>query len=76
MAAVGCDNFAIEPLPFAEGEAFPVHQLMLCDHGIPLIEGVVLDELAGLADGPFLFVALPLALVGSTASPLNPVAVL
>ncbi len=76
VAAVGCDNFAIEPLPFAEGEAFPVHQLLLCDHGIALIEGVVLDELARLAGAPFLFVALPLALVGSTASPLNPVAVL
>lgn len=76
VAAVGCDNFAVEPLPFAEGEAFPVHQLLLRDCGIPLMEGVVLDELAGLADGPFLFLALPLALVGSTASPLNPVAVL
>lgn len=76
VAAVGCDNFAIEPLPFAPGEAFPVHQLLLRDLGIPLIEGVVLDELAQLADGPFLFAALPLALVGSTASPLSPVAVL
>jgi kynurenine formamidase len=76
VAAIGCDNFAVEPLPFAEGEAFPVHQLLLRDRGVALIEGVVLDELATLADGPFLFVALPLALVGSTASPLNPVAVL
>lgn len=76
VAAIGCDNFAVEPLPFAQGEAFPVHQLLLRDRGVALIEGVVLDELAGLADGPFLFVALPLALVGSTASPLNPVAVL
>lgn len=76
VAAIGCDNFAAEPLPFPEGEAFPVHQLLLCDRGVPLIEGVVLDELATLADGPFLFAALPLTLVGSTASPVTPVAVL
>jgi kynurenine formamidase len=76
VAVVGCDNFAVEPLPFSDGVGFPVHQHLICDRGIPLIEGLVLDELAGLADGPFLFIALPLALVGSTASPLNPVAVL
>lgn len=76
VAAIGVDNFAVEPLPFAEGEAFPVHQLLLRDHGIPLLEGVVLDELAELADGSFLFIALPLGLIGSTASPLTPIAVL
>jgi hypothetical protein len=43
---------------------------------VPLLESVVLDELAARAPGPFLFVALPLGLVGSTASPLTPVAVL
>lgn len=76
VAAIGVDNFAVEPLPFAEGEAFPVHQLLLRDHGIPLLESVVLDHLASLNPGPFLFLAMPLELVGSTASPLAPVAVL
>jgi len=76
VAAIGCDNFAVEAIPFPEGTVFPVHQLLLTDRGVPLLEGVVLDELATLATGPFLFVALPLALAGSTASPLAPVAVL
>ena len=76
VALVGVDNFAAEPLPFPEGQAFPVHQLLLRDHGIPLLEGVVLDELASLSDGAFTFIALPLALVGCTASPVAPVAVL
>ena len=75
VAMVGADNFAIELLPFP-GEVFPVHQRLIPDHGIPLLESVVLDELAARASGPFLFVALPLGLVGSTASPLTPVAVL
>jgi kynurenine formamidase len=76
VAMVGADNFAIEQIPFPEGEAFPVHQLLITDHGVPLLESAVLDELAERADGPFLFVGLPLGLVGSTASPLTPVAVL
>jgi kynurenine formamidase len=76
LATLGIDNFAVESIPFPDGEVFPVHQFLLRDHGIAPIEGVVLDELATLVDGPFLFVGLPLALVGSTASPLNPVAIL
>ena len=76
LATLGIDNFAVESIPFPDGEVFPVHQFLLRDHGIAPIEGVVLDELATLVDGPFVFVGLPLALVGSTASPLNPVAVL
>lgn len=76
VAAVGADNFALEAIPFAHGEAFPVHQLLLRDRGIPIIEGLVLDGLAARAATAFLFVALPLALEGSTASPLSPVAIL
>jgi kynurenine formamidase len=76
LATLGIDNFAVESIPFPDGEVFPVHQFLLRDRGIAPIEGVVLDELATLADGPFLFVGLPLPLVGSTASPLNPVAIL
>ena len=76
VAAIGADNYAVEPLPFPGDTLFPVHQFLLADRGVPLIESVVLDELAGLADGPFLVVALPLTLVGSTASPLTPVAIL
>lgn len=76
VAAIGSDNFAIEPIPFPDGEVFPVHQYLLADRGVPLIEGLVLDDLAAADPGPFLFVALPLALEGCTASPLNPVAIL
>jgi kynurenine formamidase len=76
LATLGIDNFAVESIPFPDGEVFPVHQFLLRDHGIAPIEGVVLDELSTQVDGPFLFVGLPLPLVGSTASPLNPVAIL
>lgn len=75
-AVVGCDNFAVEPLPFPEGQVFPVHQYLIRDCGIPLLEGLELEGLAETSRSVFLFVALPLRLEGCTASPLNPVAVL
>jgi kynurenine formamidase len=74
VAATGCDNYAYEVLP-VEGEPFPVHRLLIRDSGIPLIEGLVLDELASARAYEFLFVALPLPVAGGTGSPIAPVAV-
>jgi len=76
VSVVGSDNYAVEVIPAPGGETFPVHLVLIWENGIPLIEGLVLDELAALTNGPFLFVAAPLPLVGSTGSPLHPVAVL
>ncbi|ODT23612.1 MAG: hypothetical protein ABS35_12770 [Kaistia sp. SCN 65-12] len=76
VAVVGADNFAVEVLPFAEGTVFPVHQRLIRDFGIPLIEGLVLKPLAEAGATAFLFVAAPLPVTGGTGSPLNPVAVL
>ena len=76
VVAVGADNYAVEVQPSAPGGTFPVHQLLLRNHGIPLIEGLVLDELAAARPPEFLFVAAALPVVGSTAGPACPVAVL
>ena len=76
VALVGCDNYAVEVQPSPPGTSFPVHLLLLHQHGVPLLEGVVLEELARTGRTTFLFVASPLPLVGSTAGPLCPVAVL
>lgn len=76
VAAVGADNYAIEVQPAPEGEMFPVHQLLLRDCGIPLIENMVLDELAAEGVAEFCFVAAPLPLVGGTAGPVSPLALL
>lgn len=75
-AAVGADNYAIEVLPFQDDDVFPVHKLLMRDYGVPLIEGVVLDALAESGAGEFLFVGAPLPIVGGTASPICPLAVL
>jgi kynurenine formamidase len=76
VAMVGADNFAIEVLPFPAGTVFPVHQRLIRDYGVPLLEGMVLRPLAEAGASAFLFVAAALPLVGATGSPLNPVAVL
>lgn len=75
VSSVGADNFAIEVMPFPEGTTFPVHQRLIRDYGITLIEGLVLRQLAESAPREFLFIAAPLPIVGGTGSPLTPLAV-
>ncbi len=76
VAIVGADNFAIEVLPFPEGKVFPVHQRLIRDYGVPLLEGLMLDPLVASGRHEFLFIASALPIVGATGSPLAPVAVL
>jgi kynurenine formamidase len=76
VALVGADNFAIEVLPFATGTVFPVHQRLIRDFGIPLLEGLILQPLAATGRHSFLFAASPLPVVGGTGSPISPMAIL
>jgi kynurenine formamidase len=76
VAVVGADNFAVEVIPFAKGTVFPVHQRLIRDFGIPLLEGLVLQPLAETGRAEFLFAASPLPLTGGTGSPISPMALL
>jgi kynurenine formamidase len=76
VAVVGADNFAVEVLPFATGTVFPVHQRLIRDFGIPLLEGLVLQPLSETGRHSFLFAANPLPVVGGTGSPISPMAIL
>ena len=76
VAVVGADNFAIEAIPFPAGTVFPVHQRLIRDYGIALLEGLVLESLAATGRSSFLFMACPLPVVGGTGSPITPVVVL
>jgi kynurenine formamidase len=76
VVLVGGDTPSVEVNPFPPGTTAPVHQLLLRDHGIYLVELLDLDALAEAAPREFLFVAAPLRLRGGTGSPLNPLAVL
>ena len=76
VALIGADNFAVEVLPFAAGTVFPVHQCVIRDFGVPLLEGLMLEALAKTGRADFLFVAAALPIVGATGSPLTPLAIL
>lgn len=76
VAIVGADNFAVEVLPFPDGRIFPVHQLLIRDFGVPLLEGLMLDPLVASERHEFMFVASALPIVGATGSPLSPIAIL
>ena len=76
VALIGADNYAIEVLPFPPGQVFPVHQCLIRNYGIPLLEGLSLRALGETGAGEFAFAAAPLPIVGGTASPIVPMAVL
>jgi kynurenine formamidase len=76
IAVLGADNYAVEVLPFPTGTVFPVHQRLIRDFGIPLLEGLVLRALADTGRHEFMFAASPLPVVGGTGSPISPMAIL
>jgi len=76
VAAVGADNASVEMLPSGDpARPQPVHAFLLVERGVPLLEFVYLEELAGDRIYEFFFVALPLKITGATGSMLRPVAV-
>jgi len=76
VALVGADNSGVEVLPWAPGTVCPVHQFLIRDCGIYLLEFLDLEALSTTGRAEFLFVASPLRIRGATGSPIAPVAVL
>jgi len=74
--AVGADTIAFERLaPGAGHGLLPAHRVLLVEHGIYIIETMVLDQLARDGIHEFCFVLSPLPLFGATGSPVRPLAV-
>jgi kynurenine formamidase len=79
VRAVGSDNLAWDVPGYTDadtGTTLPGHVILLVRHGIFIIENVNLEELAARAAYEFLFVCVPLKLVGATGSPVRPLALL
>lgn len=74
VVAIGSDTTATEPVPFVD-PARTTHRAMLVEKGVNLIEILDLDEAADAKLTEFLFVCLPLRIVGATGSWVRPVAV-
>ncbi|MGD0184108.1 MAG: cyclase family protein [Roseiarcus sp.] len=69
---VGSDTYAFEKVP---ASGLPVHVAMLVERGIPIMEMLDLEALARDGVYTFLFIAIPLKIVGGTGSPIRPVAI-
>jgi kynurenine formamidase len=64
VVAVGGDTMGLEVTPYAHGSSSPVHQRLLKDCGIYIIELMELEELSETGIHEFLFAAIPLNLRG------------
>jgi kynurenine formamidase len=71
VVAVGADTPALEPASTRLG----VHRLLLEERRVLIIENLCLAPLLDAGERDVLFLALPLRIVGATASPLRCVAV-
>ena len=77
--AVGADNMSWDLPGYVDpvlGHSLPNHTLLLVRAGILIFENLLLEDLAASGAREFLFVSLPLKLVGATGSPTRPVAII
>jgi kynurenine formamidase len=70
---IGSDTMVFEKTELGS-HALPVHGYLLVRQGINIIEMINVEELARDGVHSFLFVVSPLRLVGSTGSPIRPLA--
>ncbi len=73
VVAVGCDNAAVEVIPFDTGDFLAVHKELLVRRGIYMLEFLNLSELAADECYTGLLSVAPLKVTGATGSPINPV---
>lgn len=77
VVAVGCDNMAVEVLPNPDKTiSMPVHQHLLVEAGVYIIENLALEELAAAGVHSFCFVLLATKFRGATGSPVRPIAMI
>ena len=76
VLAVGADNVAWDPIgPVGpDGRTLPGHVVLIVRHGIYILENLLLEQLAADGRREFVFLCLPLKMVGVTGSPVRPLA--
>lgn len=74
--AVGADTVCLEAQPSGiAGSPQPVHLHLIREHGIPILEWAFCEGLSNDEVFEFLFIALPLTILGATGSMVRPVAI-
>jgi kynurenine formamidase len=71
---IAADNCCVEVRPETRTD-LPIHQMMLIQYGIYLLENLKLEKLAASKTYEFAFVMQPLKLKGATGSNVAPVAI-
>lgn len=75
VVAVGSDNMAVEVLPNPnKAISMPVHQHLLVEAGVYIIENLALEELAKERLSSFCFILLATKYKGATGCPVRPIA--
>ena len=75
LVAVGCDNAAIECIPFDDDRFLAFHIEVLVKLGVSLVEHLVLTPMALDKCYSAFFVVAPMRVTGGTGSPVNPIAI-
>jgi kynurenine formamidase len=76
VKAVGADNVAWDSVQADPRRgSLPGHVVLIVQNGIYILENLQLEELAESGHQEFVFVCLPLKMVGVTGSPVRPLAV-
>ncbi|MBI2755534.1 MAG: cyclase family protein [Chloroflexi bacterium] len=73
ITLTGADCLMYEAFHLARN-ALPVHAFLLQQHGVYLVENMLLETLAQANVTEFLLIILPLRLAGATGSPIRPIA--
>ncbi|MFN2101141.1 cyclase family protein [Altererythrobacter sp. MF3-039] len=75
VVAIGADSAALETMAFEGGNVFPVHQFLLVDAGIYVLETMNTAELAADGAHEFFFVLGQPRFAGSVQAVINPIAI-
>lgn len=76
IVITGADTSSLEVVPFENPEiVYPVHQLLLVQHGMYNLENLDLSELVANGVYEFAFMFAPVKFKGATGSPGNPIAI-
>ena len=77
VVAVGSDNMAVEVLPNPnKAISMPVHQHLLVEAGVYIIENLALEEIAREKLSSFCFILLATKYNGATGCPVRPIAMI
>lgn len=76
VAAVGADTWGVETVPFEKGAGvFEVHQILLMQNGIYILENMNTEELVQDKAWEFFFTLGPARMTGAVQAIVNPIAI-